>query len=337
MSIKFLCIGDPHFQDSNIKDVEVLIEKLIDQTKKRAPNFVVIMGDILHSNEKISLAPFKKATYLIDRLSEYTNVYLLIGNHDYMNASQFLTDNHAFNSLKKWKNVFIIDEITVHEYSGLKFCFAPYVPTGRFLEALNGSGECWDLCDCIFAHQEFKGCKMGAKISDTGDVWEEDYPLVISGHIHLHQVLNNVFYTGSIMQHGYADEDDKYLWEFNFEINDEETNYTHNSIDLGLKKKKLVNIDYDDFKNFDATKHKNVNLHLNIKGMNEQFKTCRNSKLYKKLVSEGVRITFTSIQSDVPMLKKGISCKNKGYLEIFRELCKDELGEMCEQVISEVE
>ena len=77
-----------------------------------------------------------------------------------------------------------------------KFLFVPYVPPGRFVEALETYKNInWKDVDCIFAHQEFYGCKMGAILSEEGDKWESKWPLVVSGHIHSRQWINkNIYY-----------------------------------------------------------------------------------------------------------------------------------------------
>ena len=36
---------------------------------------------------------------------------LLVGNHDYINNQQFLTNNHWMNAMKDWNNVTIIDKV----------------------------------------------------------------------------------------------------------------------------------------------------------------------------------------------------------------------------------
>ena len=78
------------------------------------------------------------------------------------------------------------------------------MPPGRFHEAL-GTKK-WTDATCIWAHQEFYGCKMGAIVSVEGDKWDLHSPLVISGHIHSKQrPQENVYYSGSAMQHAFGE------------------------------------------------------------------------------------------------------------------------------------
>ncbi len=316
-----ICIGDPHFQHSNIKDVSDLVRRILSYVSKIQPDFIVCLGDILHTHEKVSVTPFKMATDFLLELSRIAPTYLIIGNHDYINNSQFLTENHAFNALKQWKNMTIVDNFIIHEYNGKRFGFCPYVPPGRFMEALDQGNQLWELTECIFAHQEFYGCKMGAIYSEIGDPWDENYPLVISGHIHDHQIVGtNVFYTGSIMQHGFAETSKKYMWKFTFQ-ND---SYTYDKIDLDMKRKKIIYLDIEDISSFDTTKSQKYHLKLDLKGTSEQFKKFRSSKKYKELTSLGIKILFTPIHKNILELKNKIDYKNKTYLSIFKELVNHE-------------
>ena len=51
---KILVIGDVHIKTNNIIEVDILIEKLIEIAIERKPNFIVLLGDILDTFEKIN-------------------------------------------------------------------------------------------------------------------------------------------------------------------------------------------------------------------------------------------------------------------------------------------
>lgn len=94
---KYLCIGDPHFQNDFLLEANVAIDKLVEAVKIIKPDFIVILGDILHKCEKIDMQPKYVADKCISELSKLSDhLYLLIGNHDRLNNSDFLTDIHAF-------------------------------------------------------------------------------------------------------------------------------------------------------------------------------------------------------------------------------------------------
>ena len=108
---------------------------------------------------------------------------------------------------KKWENLVIVDKVIHIEIDDKLFTLLPYVPNGRFIEALDTNTEKdWTKSNCIFAHQEFVGCKMGHIISEQGDVWDNSYPQIVSGHIHSRQfVQDNIYYPGAALQHAFGE------------------------------------------------------------------------------------------------------------------------------------
>jgi DNA repair exonuclease SbcCD nuclease subunit len=214
-SKRILCIGDPHFRVENITEVEEFIAKLIPLIEDRKPDFIVVLGDLLHTHERVHTIALNKAYDFINQLRKLAKTFVIVGNHDYIQNQQFLTENHWMNGMKEWENVVIVDKVLEFE----DFVFCPYVPPGRFEEALDTlSGYDWRQSSCIFAHQEFYGCKMGAIISVDGDKWGESFPVVVSGHIHSkQQPQKNVYYTGSAMQHAFGESEENIIAVFDFQ------------------------------------------------------------------------------------------------------------------------
>lgn len=93
-----------------------------------------------------------------------------------------------------------------------RVAFCPYVPPGRFAEALGLLPCSLDSINLIFAHQEFRNAKLGAFLSETGDEWPVTNPYVVSGHIHQYDLLQpNLLYVGTPLQLAFADSDKKVL------------------------------------------------------------------------------------------------------------------------------
>ena len=288
MSVDCIFIGDPHVQVSNIQDVEVLIKKLIDLISGRKPKFVVLAGDILHDHERLHTLALNKALELINELRSLVLTYVLVGNHDYVNNQQFLTDNHWMNPLKEWNNVVIVDKVISHIINDHLFTFVPYVPPGRFEEALNTSDVSWKESSCIFAHQEFAGCKMGAITSIEGDNWSLEYPKVISGHIHSKQSPQaNIYYPGSALQIAFGESEKNIVSCLDFM----ENTYNLEEIDLDLPRKKII---YMDIMDIDEYKYKKTDdrIRLTLSGNHDEFKAFKKTKKYKDLTSEDIKIVF---------------------------------------------
>lgn len=290
--MKVIAVGDPHFQVENIPEVEMFIEKLVDLATNEKPNFIVVLGDILHTHERIHTMPLNKAYELIRRLKEISPVYVLVGNHDMVNNSQFLSPNHWMNAMKEWSSVTIVDTVHSRQEDGYNFFFVPYVPNGRFEEALNSyeSKETWKEADCIFAHQEFFGCKMGAILSADGDKWSESNPYVISGHIHSKQSIGpNIYYCGASLQHAFGESEDTIIPVLTW---DEPGNkYDLNEVDLGLPKKKIIYTDVSSIQTFEPTKNGDKTK-ISLSGSYEEFKSFKKTQKYRDLSKKGIKIVF---------------------------------------------
>jgi DNA repair exonuclease SbcCD nuclease subunit len=287
--ISILAIGDPHFRIDNLDDIAVYIARIEALVKNEQPNFVVVLGDLLHCHERLHTTVLNKAYSFINRLRRLTPVYVLVGNHDYINNSQFLSDNHWMNAMKEWENVYIVDKGMIANTPYGKFIFCPYVFPGKFEEALNiiDPNGGWKTARSIFCHQEFYGCKMGAVTSVEGDKWDLENPIIISGHVHDKQrIQDNIFYTGSSIQHAFGESHDKTITMCHYG-----ENIKFESVDLNLPRKKIIYMDIDRISNFTLTDTKNK-IRITLTGTFEEFKVFKKSKKYKELVKNNVKIVY---------------------------------------------
>lgn len=196
-----LMIGDIHLRTKSVSDFLQLKEKVLQVLKENEVRNIVFMGDLLDTNDIVRVSLHVMLTEFIAQLLDY-KVFILIGNHDYASPTQFLTDKHIFGPLKKWKNVWIVDEPIVYGDSLLM----PYVPPGKFLEAIGGVDL--SVIKRIFCHQSFLPL-----IKFSEDYWDPRNPIKIySGHIHDHCSKQNLFYTGSSLQVSAVENPNKKLW-----------------------------------------------------------------------------------------------------------------------------
>ena len=61
-SITALVIGDPHFKESNVKEMEQMTTKIIAIAKEKKPTFVVVLGDTLDTHEMAHITRFSFPT-----------------------------------------------------------------------------------------------------------------------------------------------------------------------------------------------------------------------------------------------------------------------------------
>lgn len=331
--MKIIAIGDPHFKVENIKEVELFIQRLEIEVKQRQPDLIVCLGDLLDTHERLHTSPLNKTYDFIFRMSQIAPIYILVGNHDMINHCQFLTENHWMNVFKGWKNVTIVDKVHTLEIHEQILMFCPYVPPGRFGEALDTSPLDWqdhDKISCIFAHQEFYGCVMGPIKSEEGDKWDLKWPLVVSGHIHSHQIPQpNIYYTGSAMQHAFGESEYNIILELNITRDVKEDVWKHDFVtfDLGLPRKRIL---YKDIKDIDKTfnipdKYKDDRVKISISGTKEQFKTFKKTTTYKKLCKKGVKVVFNRHKVNQQDLNDRIESeiKEKSFEETFIDMLKD--------------
>lgn len=289
MSYKVMFIGDPHFQVSNICEVDLFLDKINKLATESKPDMIVIAGDILHTHERLHTLALNKAYELVKYMRHIAPTYILVGNHDMCNNQQFLTDNHWMNGMKEWDNVVIVDEVIIDTMGGKKMVFVPYVPSGRFEEALN-TAQGWEDADCIFAHQEFYGCKMGAIVSVDGDKWPLNAPPVVSGHIHSKQTPQaNIYYSGSAMQHAFGESEKNIIAILTF--HSDNAKYELDEVDLSLPRKKIVYVDVDAVEKYEV-KETQDQIKLTVKGDYEEFKALKKTKKYKDIIDKGVKVVF---------------------------------------------
>lgn len=430
--LKVLLVGDPHFQLENTEEVDLFIDRLTKLAKETQPTWIVILGDILHTHERINSLVMNKAYAFIDTMRKITKTIVLVGNHDMCfspntlvrlanggtkqacdvikgdklmgddgtprivdrllsgtsrmfrvkygnsmsidvttdhilclidknlvkyditvnqwlsdpyaqeclygytsterlykitileifygndryngwtfsgpekrfllaneivahncNNQQFLSENHWMNAMKEWDNVVIVDKIHTETVNNELYMFSPYVYTGRFIEALNTyntTPDIWKSARCIIAHQEIRGCKMGAIISEHGDEWLLEYPPLICGHIHSNQhPQENVYYPGSAMQHAFGESEKNIIAITTFKP--KERDYQLQEIDLGLPRKRIVYVSTDNISTY-TPPNTDDKLKLTISGDTEEFKTFKRTDKYKQLVEDGIKVVF---------------------------------------------
>jgi len=293
--MKILTIGDPHFQMNNLDEVKSFVKKCLQFAEKADIEGIVVLGDVLHDHERVHSTALNVAVDFLNKLSEIAHTWVLVGNHDLINNSQFLTSNHWMNALKLNPNITVVDDVVSETIDGKSVLMAPFVPPGRFVEALETklSTDEWQSSDLVFAHQEFKGVKMGSIVSDIGDDWDETWPFVVTGHIHKNQTpQSNVYYPGSAIQVAFGESEMNIVALVDTETINRES---IEEIDLGLQRKKIVYSDPSNLRKIAKTidpggAHENHKLKVCIDGTKEEFKALKKTAAYKKLQKKGVKI-----------------------------------------------
>lgn len=234
------------------------------------------------------------------------------------NNQQFLNSNHWMNSFKNWSNIEIVEKVEQLETPfGDILTFVPYVPPGRFIEALD-TVENWRDSVIIFAHQEFRNCKMGCITSVEGDEWSKDLPMVISGHIHSRDRLQkNIYYTGSAMQHAFGESEKNTVAM----IEIENGKYKIEEIDLELPRKRIEYLEIENVQEYlDTTEiENNDKIRLTLSGDFQEFKTFTKSKTYKELIKKGIKVKYNKNKVSLTEFNKGEIEKDIDFNKVLYE------------------
>lgn len=318
--ISILAIGDLHSKRSNQDDLAECADKIVDLIASRSPKAIVILGDLANDHEKVYVTALSGAVKFLKLINDAAvaigaKLYYIVGNHDAENNQIYLEDTHSFNAFKQWPNITIIDKpLRVKSPDGY-ITMCPYVPAGRFIEALDTIGrDKWMESSVIFCHQEFLGAAMGAITSKVGDKWPADCPQIVSGHIHTYSRLAyNCLYVGAPMYHTFADEGMKSVSILSLENGamDEER------IDLHMPAKLSVHVTVAE-----ALVYKiplNARIRMYISGTTQEFAKFKKNKVYAELMQ---LVKIIPEITDSAKIAKNV--QRKGYVDILRDDCEKE-------------
>ncbi len=289
---KILVVGDIHIKLDNIPDIQLLMTKLEHELKSRSPDALILLGDVLHTHERIHTTCLNQAEQLFQMCTKYVPTYVLVGNHDYISNSQFLTTNHWMTPFKCWENLTIVDHVVSFSIKGETFVACPYVPDGRMVEALDTYPD-WKNASMIFGHQSLDGVKMGAITTEKVEEWKATYPFLCSGHIHDKQrVQPNLYYTGTPMQHAYGEKHNKTICMFTVENG---KMVEHDEFELKVSVKRIEYITVAQAYHYALTIDPHETVRLTVKGTKEECAIFKKTPAYQSL-SKLAKIVFDEIE-----------------------------------------
>lgn len=326
--MRFLICGDPHFSTSNHVESLQLIEDFMNYIDEYSPDVVVILGDMLHKHDKIDMSPFKRMVDFLSRIHERGIILIcLIGNHDRRSNDVCMTDEHAFNGLKKWKNTYIVDKAMSLSLNSLNILLMPYVPDNTFFDCIEKENIDIYSHDIVFSHQLFNYCDVAHLITSNGGYIEEypkDAPLNISGHIHEYQDLDNLIYAGTPFQQTFAESIDKAIMLLDM---DNKEHYKIKRLRLNIETKQTIEVDVDDLHNLIIP---DGIIRLKIKGSSEVARRIMIEKM--KTVKDKKRIKVQYIDDTKRKIDKVIvsmTFKERMLKEAARFNLSNELKDIC--------
>lgn len=331
--LRILTIGDPHIKVNNLPEIEIIKEHAAKIIELRKPHLLVVLGDVLHTNARINSYALTAAVNFLRELSALVpQTVLIIGNHDRPNCSDFLSDIHPFTALKDWQNFHVVDKVLALQIEGFAITCLPYVPAGRFAEAL-ATNEKSLPADIIFCHQDFYGARYSTeRMADHGDRVENiANTLIISGHIHAYQKLPpNIIYVGTPMQQDFGEDANKGFSFFYFSRSQQPSFTSHGNFFWQEERfQSLVplrvfrRLTVSEALQFQTMVDKKVK--IEIVGSPEEFAALKGNAHIRALEKAGVSIKYAVHTNDNSYDNSETSrLENKTFMETLREsLCNE--------------
>lgn len=217
--MKILIISDLHHgtnsSESFINYQKKGLEYVKEIIKKRDVDLVVNCGDTYDkrlAGDFMIIDTFKKIHKEISQMCEYI---VIAGNHDcyYTNTNKITSLPVMFEGGK-----LIIDDVYVKD--NLIFC--PWINELNAPRISKQISKHNNEKNYLFGHFDFSGFRHGQAISKKDSLFKTDYwkyKKIISGHYHMSQQKDNIFYCGSLYQKNRGELEKKYCHLLNTETN----------------------------------------------------------------------------------------------------------------------
>jgi DNA repair exonuclease SbcCD nuclease subunit len=167
------------------------------------PEALLILGDLTEEKDYHASTLVNDVADLVYYLASLTPVWVLRGNHDYVDA-----DCPFFHFLRRMHNVNWINEPGFRQIGKIGALFLPH--TADYQRDWKGMLPVDESVDWVFAHNTFEGARTehGHRLGGVPlDVFRTD-DNVISGDIHTPQSIGPVTYVGSPYRIDFGDDFD---------------------------------------------------------------------------------------------------------------------------------
>lgn len=169
---------------------------------------IIILGDVFHDDDEISVSTLSVASQFFDILKNY-NIIIIVGNHDAYYKTRI--DTNSIDILHGRNNITIISQVEQLQHEDATFDIKKLItfcPWGIPIEKIPKG-------DILFGHFEIENFKMNAyKICSKGlsstDLLNRAQ-LIMSGHFHLREEREykqgNIVYVGDPYQQNWGEVD----------------------------------------------------------------------------------------------------------------------------------
>ena len=224
-----LVIGDLHFKDSlgyadyisdrRVGEKKKVLDLIVEESKNCED--VVLMGDNFNSKNNTSETN-REFVEFIERFQD-KRVHIIAGNHEKRGDGKTAIDFLGEIERPNW-HIYTNNVATVREKDGFKMDFLPFLLKSELGVDSDEAGAAEILArlgvgDILFAHHAIsetsvKGLRteLMKEIVLPKSELEKKYKLVIAGHIHEPQQVDQTVITGSVFTEAVG-EHEKFIWK----------------------------------------------------------------------------------------------------------------------------
>jgi len=184
------------------QDCDQFVDWVIETAKKENCETGFFLGDWTHSRASINMQTLQFSIRALEKLNAaFDQFYLIVGNHDlYYRDSRAIHSNEWARHLP---NIKVIDEW--HQDGDV--LILPWLVGDEHKRLAKARAK------YVFGHLELPHFLMNAKVEmpDHGGIQTEEFvrfEKVFSGHFHMRQRKENVYYIGNAFPHNFADAGD---------------------------------------------------------------------------------------------------------------------------------
>jgi len=163
---------------------------------------IIIGGDIFEEKDRIPSLLYNAVWAYYESISKKFNIYFNLGNHDIFMVS-------GQTSLRPFTNIVnVVMNKSIIDIDGCKVGFIPF--------KYNNAPKFDKPIDVCVTHAVVEGMTGGKRLKENISLANlRQYPLVLNGHIHTYQALDNVVNLGSFMRHDFSEaQDSKYFLHY---------------------------------------------------------------------------------------------------------------------------
>lgn len=206
------------FVNSRLRAAQAVIEEITMYVHKHKIKKVFFGGDMFHTREVVPTVAMNLMYTAIERLSAFTKVHMLTGNHDYADRAGDVHSLHTFHRIAEihdwsWQGN---SEYTGKIGDSVRYSFIPFTDDrAKATAAIAAASELTTpfVPHILLGHLGIQGAKVGSDfvLVSENDISMDDIPwdkftACFFGHYHQHQqVFKNGWYVGASHQHNWGD------------------------------------------------------------------------------------------------------------------------------------